>query len=64
MRPTKVHVLMYNDGNDFYPLAVFKRKPSDKKLAELEISQGLETVEEVREAFLEFLSWDTVYCYN
>lgn len=59
----QVHVLMSDDGYEKASLAVFRKKPTDKKLAELELYEGLETVQDVREAFEHELFWEKVYMY-
>ena len=41
-RAKKVHVLLFNDGDDVSVLGVFKKHLSSKKLAELELAQGLD----------------------
>lgn len=54
----RVYVLMADDGHDQYPIAVFRSKPSDKKLASLEVAEGLDTVDNVCDAFSEYLFWE------
>jgi hypothetical protein len=59
----RVYVLMVNDGHDKYPIAIFRSKPSDKKLASLEIAEGLDTVDSVRDAFSDYLFWEKSTLY-
>lgn len=55
-----MYVLMFDDGHEFGPLAVFNKKPSNKQLADLEVAEGMETVEEVVESFAEGMFWEKV----
>lgn len=63
MARKKVFVLLYHEGRESTVIAVFKKKPSDKALAKLELGSGLDTVEGVREAFDEYMSWDKADLY-
>jgi len=59
----KVYILMTDDGKDKGTVAVFRKKPSDKKLAALELYEGLDSIEAVKDAFGEHLFWETAHLY-
>lgn len=54
----KVFVLMYDDGDKPSSIAVFRKKPTDAKLVELNLGMNFTNIEDVRDAFENYMYWE------